>query len=612
MPIAHTHATSDAMRNRLIVLTTLAVLLLAQAAIWLPFLPNAAGKVSVDFSLWLPDLLAGTYWHLQNGIFSLPWFSPSQCGGIPFHADPQVAYLSITQFLAFLVPPLAAVQISFLLFSAAGFAGMFVLARRCFALSLAAALLAAGLFMLNGFFAVRMVVGHLTYAPFMLLPAFGACLLRPQGSRPARRAEEALRCLMGGLILAIAIQAGMVHVIPPGYVTLVAVLLMHGLMFGGSAAPFLRLAVSTAIGLALCAGKLAASLALLSHFPRDAYPLPGIPGLFHTVWIAAQSLFLLPTDAMTHAIVNSHLVQEQQEFEYGVSIVPLVLMVAAATLWRPRMTRRRLLPAVALIVLLAVPITVNLYVPGWNAFLKSLPFFGNSSTLLRWFSAYILPSVLGGAMALDALTKARPRAAAFLAAAGIAIMLATTAFADHSHYGPGHLGFYDASAIDTAWRSAEQKGTPPPIFAVATLRGADGQILMAPERDNALTVGLSQLLCYEPLFGYRLEQFPIGTLHRGRALDVLDGEFNFKNPACYVFPGANQCKPGDAFPAASQAALQAFLEYRPLDFAKPWWAHAADWLSLLTLMAAIPAAGWASWRLIKGRAFRFSSPFHRG
>ena len=161
-------------REALIAFGLMLALLYALVLIWFPFLPNEAGRVSVDFSLWLPDMLAGYFWYLKNGLFAVPWFSPAECAGIPFHADPQVAWFSVPQFLTFVMPPLAAAKTTFLLFAAAGFWGAWHLARRVFALSPPASLFAAALFMLNGFFSVRMVVGHLTYAPFMLLPAFAA------------------------------------------------------------------------------------------------------------------------------------------------------------------------------------------------------------------------------------------------------------------------------------------------------------------------------------------------------------------------------------------------------------------------------------------------------
>ena len=226
-------------------------LLYAIYAIWFGFMPNEAGRVSADFSLWLPDMLAGYYWYVQNGLLAVPWFSPSQCAGIPFHADPQLAWFSVPQFLTIIMPPLQAAKLTFLLFAAAGFWGAWHLARRTFVLSLPASLFTAALFMLNGFFSVRMVVGHLTYAPFMLLPALAACMLRPPGAAPCAWPDNILRSTLGGLIVALSLQAGMVHILPPEYLALVMVLLIHAMRFGTQPAALGRLAAATAIGLAL-------------------------------------------------------------------------------------------------------------------------------------------------------------------------------------------------------------------------------------------------------------------------------------------------------------------------------------------------------------------------
>ena len=51
-------------RETLIASAGMLALLYALVLIWFPFLPNEAGRVSVDFSLWLPDMLAGYFWYL--------------------------------------------------------------------------------------------------------------------------------------------------------------------------------------------------------------------------------------------------------------------------------------------------------------------------------------------------------------------------------------------------------------------------------------------------------------------------------------------------------------------------------------------------------------------
>jgi len=321
-------------RPKLAALLCLLVLLTAFAAIWLPLLPNAQGRVGVDYSLWLPDLLAGDFWYLHNGVWQLPWFSPSQCAGIPFHADPQVAFLSVPQFLSFIVPPLDAVRLTMLLFAAAGFWSTWLLARHSFQLTVPVSLLAAGLFLLNGFFAVRMVVGHLTYAPFMLLPAL-ACLALPAPGTAPGRSGEILRAGAAGLIFALAVHAGMVHALPPLCLSLLAVVLMRALRFVWQWAPLGRLAAGGVLGLALSAGKLAAGFALLAQFPRTLYPLPGIPGVLNLLGAVLRSLFLTVDDSMGHMIANVAIVQEQHEFEYGVSPVPAILMLGWLA-WRVR------------------------------------------------------------------------------------------------------------------------------------------------------------------------------------------------------------------------------------------------------------------------------------
>jgi len=587
-------------REALIAGGLMLALLYALVQIWFPFLPNETGRVSVDFSLWLPDMLAGYYWYLHNGLFAVPWFSPAECAGIPFHADPQVAWFAVPQFLTFIMPPLAAAKTTFLLFAAAGFWGAWHLARRVFVLSLPASLFAAALFMLNGFFSVRMVVGHLTYAPFMLLPSFTACVLRPPGLAPASRPEFLFRACLGGLIVGLSVQAGMVHIIPPAYLSLVVVMLLHSKKFGAQWSAWWLLLAATLIGLALSAGKLAAALSLLSHFPRDVYPLPGIDGFASVVYVALRSLFTPVSDALGQWVAHSRLRQEQHELEYGVSLAPPLLMLAAAWHaarggWRPRFTW----DTGAIVALLLVPLVLNWYVPAWNGFLKSLPYFGSSSTLLRWFAAYILPAILGGALAVDALAAGHPIRARWLAGAGVALMLLTTAFSNHEKYGPTMLGFYDQDALATAWHKAHDTGVVPPIGAITVFQDQNDQVTMAPVAQNGLTEGYSTLFCYEPLFGYHLERLPFGKIRVGDVLSARDGILNIKNPACYVFPGTNQCHPGDQFTQAQLAQAQAFVNYQPYPFAKPWYAILADWLNLVALAGVPATVVWAAWRLCR-------------
>lgn len=584
----------------LIAATLMVALLLALAAIWFPLLPNEVGKVAADNSFWLPTLLAGYYWYLHNGLFATPWFSPFQCAGIPFNADPQIGYLSLPQIFTFFTDPISAIRTTWIIYAAAGFWGAWLLARRAFQLSLPASLLAASLFMLNTLFSTRLAVAHLSFAPFMLLPAFCATLLPSPVSPPSPRRALLVRACLAGLLLAMIIQGGMAVVLPQLYLAVIAVLLLHATQFGWRKQVFVTFAAGTAIGLALCAEKLVAAASLFGNFPRDLYPLPGIPGAFAmTIYVALRSLFWPISNNLGHFVGNSKLIQEPHEFAYGVGLAPPLLLLTVLVLalrkggWRACMPNRKL-PAAALAIVLLIPLALNFYTPDWNAFLKSLPILGSSSVLVRWFLVLMLPAILGAALAADSLARFSSARANAIAAGGILLTLAGLVAADHTPFGSNGEGVFDPDPIEQAWTRAHDTGHVPPITDVVELFDTSHHIQMTLERQNALTMGYSTLSCYDPLFGYRLEKLPYGKIRLAHAMSVRDGLVNFKNPACYVYPGANECKPGDEFTEAQAGEAQKFLNYEPWGFKKPFIAHVAGWLGLLTLLAVFGTLIWST------------------
>jgi hypothetical protein len=568
-------------------LTVLPAVLLVMGLVWLPYLPNDLGHVGADYSFWMPNLLAGYFWRLQNGIGAVAWFTPSQCGGVPFQADPQGAYFALPQFLAFVFPPVRAVQISFLAFAGAGFLSCFHLAHARFRLATPAALLAALLFAFNGLFSARMLVGHLSFSAIMLLPAAAACLLGPKPAA-GRLGSWVMRCGVFAIILAAMVEGGMLVLIPPAMLSLLMVIVIHAIATDQmSLLPLWRLCTGTALGILLAAGKLAAVASLMAHIPRDLYPLPGFATVFLTVWDGVRAVFFEPGDDMPHHIVNSFLFLEPHEFNYSVGPVPLVLMLAGGLMtWRRGLplTRARKTMWEILLVLLLIPIALNTYGIGWNWLLKMLPVIRNASSLLRWFAAYMLPAVLGAGIALERLAEIKAFRPWPVMGAATAAAMALLVFGDRSMYGPRSIIAYSPRAIEAAWHASHDTGHVPAITNISALQDATGHIdRMSLGRQDGMVVGISQLFCYDPLFGYRLENFPHGVLHIGSVFDESGpatpggSQLNIKNPACYVFPEANSCKPGDDFLASKLDEAAAFASYKPFPWAKPGWARFADW-----------------------------------
>jgi len=237
-----------------------------------------------------------------------------------------------------------------------------------------------------------------------------------------------------------------------------------------------------------------------------------------------------------------------------------------------RLTIRRAALAAALLALTFAPSALNFYSPGWNAVLKSLPFFAESSSLLRFFSANILPATVLAGLLVDRIAGAeatRLGGRPALAAAAIALLMLQVFVTPRAYYAAEE---YDASPVEAAAAAARATGVVQPVTWIAD----DGS---GPED------GASVENCYQPLFGYRLEVFPRGPLKVG-PIDVGPQEpLNLKNPACYVFPAENACVPGAQFAAADRGRALAFAAYRPFAFARSTNQTVADCVTLAALAA---------------------------
>ena len=230
-------------RHRLAALVVFGAAFAAYVFIYGRYLPDEGGTIGHDYALFLPHLLDGYYWYLENGLWEVPWFTPSFCGGIPVFANPQTPYFSLPQVFTLWLDPLRSVQLTLFALAVAAFWGTYLLARRVFETSVAAGLLAATIFMFNGFFVTRIVTGHLSYHAFALLPWLALFCLRPNIGKGRETAiRYAIDVIAVALILAYAIHAGAVNVWPIFGLSLVALELLQRASGRGTGYPFWRLA----------------------------------------------------------------------------------------------------------------------------------------------------------------------------------------------------------------------------------------------------------------------------------------------------------------------------------------------------------------------------------
>lgn len=601
-----------------VILAVSAALLICHLSIFIQFFPNRYGRLGHDYAIFLPALVDGFCWYTVNGPLAVPWFTPSFSGGGLGYLHIERAYYTLPQLLAVFMAPLTVVRVTFAVFAAVGYAGCYGLLRRAFGLGRWASLMGACLFLFNGFYAHRMIVGHFGASPFMLLPVLAQVLLHPLPSpKGARRRRMLTDAVLAGLILAYMVQTWFALLMIPGLLAVVAVGLVHGMLGGPPGDFWRRLCAGGAIGLMCSASKVAATVYLMQQFDRSGYSLPGAPGLGAAAALLARALFVSPAVDADRMAVLTHAdwFLGRHEWEFSLTPVALVILILGGWgMWRGRHRFRAdrswgfWIQAAGLAAIVLSPVLLNTYAPAWHQVLKQLPLIKSASSLVRWFIIPIPVIVVGCALTVDRAAVATSMRG-FLVLAGAAAVVCINAASDRGYY---HRQGYDPAPMTAAYRALADGTLTPGITALAAATDASGNLSMVPGAPNDLFVrGLSPILSYDAFFGYRQEFFPLGTLHPGPVTNVTDGRLNIKNPACYVWPRDNGCRPGDHFTVEQWDAAMAFVNYRPFAFHMPPLQRAANILNLLSLALALawllaaPVAGYGSRR-------RFGHPADRG
>lgn len=569
--------------NRLLIAVT-ALLCIVFALKFILFFQGE--RIGHDYSFFYPKLAAYKYWIARNGYLSIPHFLPYMCAGVFDFADPISFYLSFPT-IALLALPFGWVwPATVIAFGAIGFGGGYALARYGMRLSRMAALICGTVILFNGFYFTRMAVGHASFHGFMLLPWIAAFCMVKDGSSwlPSR---VGIGCT--GLAYAYLIHSGGVYLLLPSAVSTLAIVLAASANARDLSISAARYFLGGMAGVFISAPKIIETLHLMSNFPRDFFPLPGFSGIFELLQFLISALFYWPSISFANAhFVNAKYAFELHEAVFSVSVLPLAAMVLfVATrldILKANLSMATCARYIALILLLAVPIALNVYEPHWNQLLKKLPVIGQSTLLTRYFSAYIVPLAAFSAYVFNRLLRGHsPRLPLFAAAIAIPLCGFLTVNLDEFT----RVG-YDPKPIVRVFEPGKSVRRNPIIGVTAF--GKDERIFRRMGADDLMVHGLSHLLCYQPLFGYQMEKFPLGNLHLGRAVDLTDGIYNFRNPSCYVFPELNKCRPGDNFREGEEKDLAVFLDYGPLRYREPEYMQTARVLSLAVLILALIGA----------------------
>ena len=560
-------------------------------------MPISSGLMGHDFNNYFPYFLDGYYWYKQNGLFSLHWFTPSFCGGIPRFPNPVSIYFSVPQFLVFLVDPLTSARITFLLFSILGFSGFFILSRKIFNLAISSSILGASLFLFNDFFAHKYIVGHMTYHIFMLMPFVAYFILKPVHSSGSCRIRSYIFDItIASLLMAYMFYVDIAYVSAPTFVFILICFCLYSIKnddFQILKTPFLKLLISGLLASGIFAAKLVAAMSFLKNHDRDYYPLPGVENVPELLTLIFKTLFWAPQHEFASKIlVNMKWALGQHEFEFGITIIPLFLILLGLMLFcrdlilglktihiRPY----KIIAIILLCILILFPIAFNYYSPEWNAFLKQIPLFKSSSSLVRWFCLLIPVVILISVIVFDKF-KIGPKFRIISVFMLIVCLVSFKIMKDRDYY---QHQTYDPTEILQAYQLVKNNEWRPEITDISYYVDENNKPAITVTRNNLLAHGKSQLFCYEAIFGYGLENLPFKTLHLGPVMSEEDGILNIKNPACYVFPEENSCESGDHFSLNQKEQALAFTQYKPFNFNMSKKQFVANIISLTSLLLVL-------------------------
>ena len=586
-------------------------LLACHYSIFLQFFPNRYGRLGHDYAIFLPAMVDGLFWFKVNGLWAVPWFTPSFSGGGLGYLHLERAYYTIPQLLAFVFEPLTVLRITFGVFAVAGYGGCYLLLRRAFQTGRWAAALGACLFLFNGFYAHRMIVGHFGASPFMLLPFVGLGLLDPLPTeKRAQRVRYISYSLLVGMAFAYMVQTWFALLMIPGILSIVCVGMLRGLLYGGQREFWCRLISAAMAGVSLCASKLVATGYILGNFSRSGYRLPGAHSFTEAIGLLLRVLFFSPAFDKNRmgAMCNIQWALERHEWEFDLTPVPLVIIFAGLVAWVLGRKKSRpgfcvswqMIGQIAGILIIAIlPAALNTYDPSWNRFLKEVPLIKNSSTLTRWFFIPIPLVIVLTALTVDRVRWWRKYRIA-IAMTAIAVVASLNTLTVRDFY---HRQFYDPRPMTIAFRKITAGTATPLIRNISACKDDQGRYVICPAAPNdGLVYGRSPMLSYDAFFGYRQEAYVVGDLHPGPVTDVHNGFLNLKNPACYVWPEANGCKPGDHFREAQLAQAMDFARYKGFSFKLPALQKAANLINIVSLLAYLLwfafwllAAPWLRW-----------------
>jgi len=557
--------------------------------VFLSFFPNSHGLLGHDYEQFLPYFIFGKIW-FKNNLLTIPWFTPSFCCGTPFYADPQTMFYSIQQIFFILFEPIFALKLMFIYFSLIAYLGMFFLLKRSFNFSKYASLLGATIFIFNGFFIYRAIVGHVAYLNFILIPFY--CFFLFESITNKNKYLKSISLSISALIFASFFYSGSGPIMPLILSVIVVVVIFF--YFKTRSLNIIKsFFFSIFLGLFISSSKISASLFFLDNFKRH-YPPLIFTNIVDYLFVVFNSLFIFPDIKLFNQTASNIL--GIHEIEYGVTIVPLIALFIFFLRKKNYAFFKdlKILFLVSFIIILPIIFNTNIFF--LQKILAKVPILNSTWVQIRWSAFYIIPLIFLTVFIFDSFKYLkRTKICIFL----LIIIFQNIVYNKLSY----HNQFYDPKNMINFSKNINisdiYENINYDIRGIGFLKKNNGEIYNTGIRNDLFSMNLSSVFCYQPMFGYSLENFPFKKLTVNKKVEFNNSLYfsigdlkllpkdnknnnviNFLNPSCFLFPKENNCNPGDLFNAQDNDNFKNFINYKPIKFNKNSVQIFFDYLSL--------------------------------
>ena len=571
------------------------VIILAHQIIFQDFFPNKNFLLGHDYASIIPNFIFGKVW-FKNNFLSIPWFTPSFCCGIPFFGDPQTMYYSFQQLIFLFFSPLVSLKLMFFFFSLIGFLGTFFLLNKSFKKNSYISLIAASLFLFNGFFNYRAIIGHVTFLSYAFIPLYCYLVIKSFENKQDK-SKSIFYLLISSIVFANFFQSGSGTIITEITLSIIFILLIY-IYLNEKLKIIYNLILSFLIGILISSSKIHASISFLSNFPRE-YPPLVFENYYALVITTFKSLFLYPNISEFNSLIINKVVKNMgvHEIEYGISVIPLLVFIIFLTnLKKIKFNNLNVIKIISVISMLMISLfilSLNILDNSLGNFFYKLPIIKSTWVNYRLTAIYIMPIIIMSSIFIDKLNFNEKNIKIF------AIFCLTIILLQNFFY---KKDFYINQKFDPKnfeeFHKDKKKIKSLKIKNMILFLGKDRENIGTSQPNSFFIDELSPILCLQAMFGYDLESLPKKNLWFNKKNKINDNLFsytgdpklikedklNFFNPSCFIFPKENNCLPGDVFKKNQIKELENFLSYKNFKFKMSKLQKIFNYISILSFL----------------------------